>query len=141
LSKFQDAGVKLFLISIGPPERGIKFNDLTGLPKELILADPDNLTYDALGFKNDTFSAFFSWETPKAIWRRVQEDGAADLKQILKRWPKEGFFIPPKNKQAKQQGGVVVLDGRKTLWRYDDPATSAHATPKQILTEGLRGLK
>jgi len=62
LSKFQDAGVKLFLISIGPPERGIKFHDLTGLPQEVILADPDNLTYDALGFKNDVFSAFFSWE-------------------------------------------------------------------------------
>jgi len=43
--------------------------------------------------------------------------------------------------QAKQQGGVVVFKGRKALWRYDDPATSAHATPKQILTEGLKGVK
>ena len=67
LPKFQDKGVKMFLISIGPPERGIKFNDLTGLPQEHILADPDNLTYDALGFKNDTFSAFFSWEVRPAV--------------------------------------------------------------------------
>lgn len=52
----------MFLISIGPPERGIKFHDLTGLPQTNILADPENLTYDALGFKNDTFSAFFSLE-------------------------------------------------------------------------------
>lgn len=62
LSKLQEKSVKLYLISIGPPERGRKFNDLTGLPEELILADPDNLTYDALGFKNDVFSAFFSPE-------------------------------------------------------------------------------
>jgi hypothetical protein len=39
-------------------------------------------------------------QTPKAIWRRIQEDGAADLKMILKRWPREGFFIPPQNKQV-----------------------------------------
>lgn len=43
--------------------------------------------------------------------------------------------------QAKQQGGTIVLDGADTLWRYNDPATSAHATPEQILTEGLRGLE
>ena len=62
LPKFREAGVKLFLISIGPAERGKKFHDLTGLPEENILADPDNVTYSALQFKNDTFSAFFSWE-------------------------------------------------------------------------------
>ena len=62
LPKFRSAGVKLFIISIGPAERGRKFHDLTGLPEENILADPDNVTYTALQFKNDTFSAFFSWE-------------------------------------------------------------------------------
>ena len=48
-------------------------------------------------------------QTPKAIWRRVQEDGAADLKQILKRWPKEGFFIPPKNKQVCKYTFAVLV--------------------------------
>ena len=42
--------------------------------------------------------------------------------------------------QAKQQGGVLVFDGHNTLWRYNDPATSAHAKPEQILNEGLKGL-
>ena len=42
--------------------------------------------------------------------------------------------------QAKQQGGTLVFDGQKTLWRYNDPATSAHARPDQILKEGLKGL-
>lgn len=102
LPKFQEAGVKVFLISIGPPERGIKFNDLTGLPQANILADPENITYAALRYKTDTYSAFFSWDTPKAIWKRIQEDGAEDLKIILKRWPKEGFFIPPKNEQVNR---------------------------------------
>ena len=110
-------------------------------------------------------------QTPKALWRRIREDGAEDLKRILKRWPTEGFFIPPKNEQvwqtppqlpmmsasalqavpagschkmlvqAKQQGGTLVFDGRRCLWRYDDPATSAHARPTQILEEGLRGIQ
>ena len=110
-------------------------------------------------------------QTPKALWSRIREDGAEDLKRILKRWPREGFFIPPKNEQvrqtaprrqmtgasalqtvpveashkmfvqAKQQGGTLVFDGRRCLWRYDDPATSAHARPKQILQEGLQGIK
>ena len=62
LYKLQDAGVKLYLISIGPPERGFKFHELTGFPNEYFLADPDNVTYTALGFKDDTFSAFFSPE-------------------------------------------------------------------------------
>lgn len=39
-------------------------------------------------------------QTPKALWRRIRKDGAGDLKKILQRWPSEGFFIPPKNKQV-----------------------------------------
>ena len=31
LPKLQSAGVKLFLISIGPPERGTEFAELTGI--------------------------------------------------------------------------------------------------------------
>lgn len=44
-----------------------------------------------------------SIQTPKALWRRIKEDGAGDLKKILERWPSEGFFIPPKNKQVKKK--------------------------------------
>ena len=62
LYKLQEEGVKLFLISIGPPERGFKFHELTGFPNEYMLADPENVTYSALGFKDDTISAFFSPE-------------------------------------------------------------------------------
>lgn len=39
-------------------------------------------------------------QTPKALWRRIREDGAKDLKKILERWWGEGFFIPPKNSQV-----------------------------------------
>ena len=42
--------------------------------------------------------------------------------------------------QAKNQGGTLVFDGRKTIFRYDDPATSAHASPETILKEGLKGI-
>ena len=41
-------------------------------------------------------------QTPKALWRRIKADGAKDLKEILKRWFTEGFFIPPKNSQVSR---------------------------------------
>lgn len=66
LSKFHDAGVKIFMISIGPADRGFKFHELTGFPTEYLLADPENVTYSALGLKSDTFSAFFSPEVCSA---------------------------------------------------------------------------
>lgn len=37
---------------MGPPERGLKFAELTEFPAELLLADPENVTYDKLDLKN-----------------------------------------------------------------------------------------
>ena len=42
--------------------------------------------------------------------------------------------------QAKNQGGTIIFQGTETIWRFDDPATSAHASPKDILHEGLKDL-
>lgn len=37
---------------MGPPERGLEFAQLTEFPPELLLADPENVTYDKLELKN-----------------------------------------------------------------------------------------
>ena len=39
-------------VSMGPPERGLEFAELTEFPPELLLADPENVTYDKLELKN-----------------------------------------------------------------------------------------
>ena len=54
------AGVKLYLVSIGPPPRGKEFCKLTGFPEDRLLADPENVTYSAMGFKQGFFSTFLN---------------------------------------------------------------------------------
>ncbi len=39
-------------VSMGPPEGGLEFAELTDFPPELLLADPENVTYDKLELKN-----------------------------------------------------------------------------------------
>lgn len=38
-------------VTIGTPERGLEFAELTSYPAENLLADPENVTYDALSLK------------------------------------------------------------------------------------------
>jgi hypothetical protein len=54
------AGVGLYLVSIGTPKRGLEFVEKTGFPAERLLADPDNVAYDALDFKKGLKETFFS---------------------------------------------------------------------------------
>ena len=53
-------GIKFFLVSIGPPVRAREFCALTGFPEDHLLADPDNVLYDALGMRRDVASLFFN---------------------------------------------------------------------------------
>lgn len=49
---FVDALGNCAQVSMGPPERGLEFAELTEFPPELLLADPENVTYDKLELKN-----------------------------------------------------------------------------------------
>ncbi|KAK9786499.1 hypothetical protein WJX73_010518 [Symbiochloris irregularis] len=109
LPRLNEENIKLYLTSIGPPPRGLEFADLTGYPADRLLADPENVTYSALGFKKSVGSTFFSWQTPQAIWRRIQKDGAQALKDILK---KTKLWIPGQQSQGLQQGGSLIFDGK-----------------------------
>lgn len=57
-------GLKLYLVSIGPKERGIEFAEHLHFPKDQLLADPENAVYDALSLTNSVFDTFFN---PKVL--------------------------------------------------------------------------
>lgn len=53
---------------MGPPERGLEFAELTQFPPELLLADPDNVTYDKLELKNTgPIATFFDPRVGRSI--------------------------------------------------------------------------
>lgn len=64
--KLEAAGVKLFLVSIGTWERSIEFAEVTGFPREALLADPDSVTYEALGLVKGVRQTFFGREVRAA---------------------------------------------------------------------------
>ena len=47
-------------MTIGSPERGLKFAELTAYPAESLLADPENVTYDALSLKRNPIDTYFN---------------------------------------------------------------------------------
>ncbi len=47
-------------------QRGLEFVEKTGFPADHLLADPDNITYDALQFKKGVMLTFFSAEVRRA---------------------------------------------------------------------------
>jgi hypothetical protein len=131
LPKLRDAGYKLYLVSMGPPERGLEFAELTEFPPELLLADPDNVTYDKLELKNTgPIATFFDPRTPLTLFKRLRKDGLKGAREALANWRP---WIPTKQGQAYQQGGAFLFKGKELVWSHYDPATGAHAEPEEIL--------
>lgn len=130
------AGVKLVLVSIGTAERAKDFVAETGFPAENLYADPTNACYDALKFRKSVGDTFFNIATPYAILDRVTKDGAADLRDVLPRWKP---WLPPKQDQGLNQGGLFVFEGSEVLLEHYDEATGAHCDPERIL--GALGLR
>lgn len=121
----------MIFISIGTAERGRMFSEETGLPVELVFADPDNVTYDALGFYKGLGRTFFTASTPLSINQRLLKDGAKDLKEILPRWKP---WIPPKLNQGLQQGGLLIFQGKECMYSHYDESTGAHANLEDVLS-------
>lgn len=129
------AHIKLYLISIGTPERGLEFVDRTGFPADRFLADPTNAAYDALGFARGVKETFFDWATPQAIWRRIKSGSTQDIKYVLSIWKE--LWVPPKPEQAFQQGGVVLFKGKDMVWSHYDPATGSHVDLDTLLKAAM----
>ena len=47
-------------MTIGSPERGLEFAELTAYPAENLLADPENVTYNALSLKRNPIDTYFN---------------------------------------------------------------------------------
>lgn len=122
IPKLDSCDVKLFLVSIGTPKRGIEFSDLTGFPQERLIADPENALYASLGLYTG-LSTFFSVDTPMSLLRRFRKDGAKDLVAALKSWKP---YIPPKLDQAYQEGGCIIFNGKNCVLRHYDTGPGDH---------------
>lgn len=57
-------GIKLYLVSLGPPDRGTEFAKHTGFPEDQLLADPESAVYEALSLHNSALDTFFN---PKVL--------------------------------------------------------------------------
>jgi len=137
--RLDDAGVKLFFVGIGTPERAVDFTRETKFPAENLFADPDAKCYSALELKKGVVETFFSPTTPYSFLDRMRKgsEGLADLKDILKRWIPGGMWIPPKRGQALNQGGMFVFKGKQTLFAHYDPSTGAHADIQEVMQLAL----
>jgi len=128
--QLDELNVKLLVVSIGTAARAKDFVQETGFPIENLYADPENITYEALGFYKDLGRTFFNPATPFSIKDRLEKDAAKDLREIMPRWKP---WIPPKLDQGLQQGGVFVFQGSRVLLEHFDEATGAHISPEKIL--------
>ena len=84
---------------------------------ENIYSDPENVCYTALGLYKGVAETFFSPATPVSMLKRLTTDRMADLRDIMTRWKP---WTPPKQDQAFQQGGQLVLRGDRTLFFHKD---------------------
>merc|ERR1712003_124725 len=133
--QLDDKNIKLLLVSIGTPERGRDFAKETGFPEENLFADPENICYDALQFYSGVRRTFFDIATPFSMRDRIFRDGMSDLQDILKRWKP---WLPPKQKQGFQQGGLLCFEGGKATFLHKDEATGAHADFDEVLNTLLQ---
>eukprot|EP00238_Polyblepharides_amylifera_P015763 CAMPEP_0196578934 /NCGR_PEP_ID=MMETSP1081-20130531/13584_1 /TAXON_ID=36882 /ORGANISM="Pyramimonas amylifera, Strain CCMP720" /LENGTH=167 /DNA_ID=CAMNT_0041898335 /DNA_START=386 /DNA_END=890 /DNA_ORIENTATION=- len=123
-------GCKLLVVSIGTAARAKDFVEETKFPAELLLADPENVTYDALEFYKGAARTFFNPATPFYIMDRLEKDSAADLREVMPRWKP---WIPPKLEQGLQQGGVFVFKGKEAFLEHYDESTGAHIALEDIV--------
>jgi peroxiredoxin len=136
LQKSTNNQTRLVFVGIGTAERARDFAQRTGLPLDVLYADPDNAAYDALGLESSFAAAFLSPQTPLAIGKRAARSGGwEDLSAVLKGW--EAWQPPRGVKQALNQGGAFLFDGAECVWSHRDAATAAHAEPGEMLERAM----
>ena len=60
----------------------------------------------------------------------------SDLNSVLGKWG-DAFIIPPKQKQALNQGGLFVFDGDDSVFVHYDASTGAHGDLDQAVAVAL----
>lgn len=142
-SQFLANDIDLVVVSIGVPEVGQKL--LKHLEVEdgekWIFVDPENRLYDALQLNSGIETTFLSIETPLAFRDRFfgangRKDGMKDLLDVLGKW-KDAIFLPPKQSQAFQQGGLFVFKGSETAFAHYDASAGSHLEVAKALDKAL----
>ena len=123
-------GAKLLLVSIGTPEKLALFHQEMDFPLDALYADADSACYQALDLYKSVRRTFFDPATPLSMLRRIQSEGMGDLADIMPRWKP---WIPPKQDQAFQQGGMLVFKGEEAVFFHRDQATGDHASFEEVL--------
>lgn len=125
------------MISIGLPEKGKQLVSHLNLKngEDYLFVDPDNALYDALDLNFGVKETFFSPSTPFAFLDRfTSPNGMKDLNEVLSKWTKGGFYVPPKQSQAFNQGGTFVFDDKESLiLAHYDESTGAHAKVEDVM--------
>ena len=115
----------MYAVGIGTSEKAKLVADHVGYSTDKLLADPDNVLYDALALNSGLQRTFFNPATPYAILDRLTSRKMSDLNDVLGRWG-DAFIIPPKQSQALHQGGLFVFDGDSSVFVHYDASTGAH---------------
>ena len=115
----------MYAVGIGTSEKAKLVADHVGYSSDYLLADPDNVLYDALQLNSGLQRTFFNPSTPYAILDRLTSQKMGDLNAVLGKWG-DAFIIPPKQKQALNQGGLFVFDGADSVFVHYDASTGAH---------------
>ena len=123
-------------MGIGTSEKAKLVADHVGYSSDKLFADPDNVLYDALQLNSGLQRTFFNPATPYAILDRLTSNGIGDLNDVLGRWG-DAFIIPPKQKQAFNQGGLFVFDGADSVFVHYDASTGAHGDLDQAVAVAL----
>ena len=124
-AELEGKGVGLYAVGIGTSEKAKLVADHVGYSSDYLLADPDNVLYDALQLNSGLQRTFFNPSTPYAILDRLTSQKMGDLNAVLGKWG-DAFIIPPKQKQALNQGGLFVFDGADSVFVHYDASTGAH---------------
>jgi hypothetical protein len=70
-------------------------------------------------------------QTAFSFLQRMRTPGGMDdIKDVLRRWK---LWVPPRQDQAFQQGGMLVFDNERCVWSHFDQATGAHAEFAAVL--------
>ena len=115
----------MYAVGIGTAEKAKLVADHVGYSSTNLLADPDNILYDALSLNAGLQRTFFNPATPYAILDRLTSNKMSDLNNVLGMWG-DAFIIPPKQSQALNQGGLFVFDGDDSVFVHYDASTGAH---------------
>lgn len=135
--------IDLAIVSIGKPEVGhalLEHLDISD-GAEWIFCDPDNVLYDALNLNFNIFTPATAFAFRDRIFgTNDRKDGLGDLFEVLSKW-KDAVYLPPKQKQAFNQGGTFIFKGANTVFAHYDASSGAHIPVNDAVATALKASK